>query len=45
MSRIYNPEWLKHSPHDDDIENDLEEELSPLDDDYIPEEYRDAEDD
>lgn len=45
MCRIYNPEWLKRLPHDDDTDDDLDDELSPLDDDWIPEEYRDEDDD
>ena len=42
MSRIGNPEWEKRSIIDDDYSSE-EDELSPLDDDYIPEEYRDEE--
>ena len=45
MCRINNPEWLKRSPTDDDADDDCDDDLSPLDDDFIPEEYRDAEDD
>ena len=41
MSRIGNSEWGKRSIIDDDYSS--EEESSPLDDDYIPEEYRDEE--
>lgn len=42
VGRIGNPEWLEHSAFDDDyiVEDD---ELSPVDDDYIPEEYCDDE--
>lgn len=42
MSRIGNPEWGKRSVFDDDYSSE-EDELSPLDDDYIREEYRDEE--
>lgn len=42
MSRIGNPEWSEPSIWDDDYISG-EDELSPLDDDYTPEEYRDEE--
>lgn len=42
MSRIGNPEWGKRSIYDDEYCGE-EDELSPLDDDYAPEEYRDEE--
>lgn len=45
LCRICNPEWLKRSLHDDDHDDASDEDLSPLDDDWIREEYRDAEDD
>lgn len=38
MNRIYNKEWLVECELDDDIQ----EELAPLDDDWISEEYRDS---
>ena len=40
MSRIGNPEWGKMSVYDDDYVSAEEAELSPLDDDYVPEKYR-----
>lgn len=40
MSRIGNPEWSEESVYDDDYRSD-EDELSPLDDDYVREDYRD----
>ena len=36
-------EWFEPSIYDDDYLEDEESELSPLDDDYVPEEYRDYE--
>lgn len=45
MCRINNPEWLKRSLLDDDHEDTTDGELSPLDDDWIREEYRDDDDD
>ena len=39
-SLLGNPEWGKQKPTDDDFISDEDEELSPLDDDYVPEEYR-----
>lgn len=42
VGRIGNPEWAKQSVYDDDFLNE-DDELSPLDDDYVPEEYRDEE--
>ena len=44
MGRIYNPEWLARSPYDDEPDNDPNDALPALDDDYIPEEYRDYDD-
>lgn len=41
VSRIGNPEWAEPSVFDDVVSED--DELSPLDDDYVPEEYRDEE--
>jgi len=38
MSRIGNPEWSELSVWDDDHPSE-DNELSPLDDDYTPEEY------
>lgn len=40
MGRIYNTEWSIPSL----FEYDTQDELTPLDDDYIPEEYSDEED-
>lgn len=42
MSRIGNPEWGEVPVWDDDYLSN-EDELSPLDDDYVREEYRDDE--
>lgn len=42
MNRIKNPEWLERVALDDESIDEYEE-LSPLDDDYISEEYRDDE--
>lgn len=42
MSRIGDPEWNERSVFDDEYRGE-EDELSPLDDDYTPEEYRDEE--
>lgn len=39
-SPIGNPEWGTPSPFDDDYDN--EEELSPLDDDFVREGYEDT---
>ena len=40
--RIGNPEWLERSAFDDDYISE-DDELTPLDDDYVREEYRDEE--
>ena len=40
MSRIGNPEWGDMSIYHDDYVSEEDRELSPLDDDYIPEKYR-----
>lgn len=40
MPRLGNPDWNTPSPYDDDVTTNEDEDLSPLDDDYIPEEYR-----
>lgn len=42
VGRIGNPEWAKLPVHDDDFLSE-DDEISPLDDDYVPEEYRDEE--
>lgn len=42
MCRIGDPEWNEASVWDDDYRSDGDE-LSPLDDDYVREEYRDDE--
>ena len=39
MPRLGNPDWNTPSPYDDDVTTNEDEDLSPLDDDYIPEEY------
>lgn len=40
MPRLGSPDWNTPSPYDDDVTTNEDEDLSPLDDDYIPEEYR-----
>lgn len=45
MSRIGNPEWGEVSIYHDDYVSKEDLELSPLDDDYVPEKYRSIWDD
>lgn len=40
MSRIGNSEWLEMSVYHDDYMSEEDKELSPLDNDYVPEKYR-----
>lgn len=40
MSLLGNKEWEKNSVFDDDYKNEEDRELSPLDDDFVREEYR-----
>lgn len=42
MGRIENPEWAEMSVFHDDYASEEDMKLSPLDDDYVPDKYRNS---